>query len=71
MEEAMAANDIAVVDFVQDEKGVIYFEIYHTKDLAAKRHYQLEVQHFDPQLGVDAFDDDAAERLAHKILGFF
>jgi hypothetical protein len=71
MEEAMKANDIAVVDFVQDENGIIYFEIYHTKDPAAKRHCRLEIQNFIPAIGIDAFDDAAAERLAHKILEFF
>lgn len=69
--EAVAANDLVVVDFVQDEKGIIYFELHHTKDPEAKRHYELEIQNFIPALGIDAFDDHAAERLAQKMLGFF
>ena len=71
LEEAEQANDYVVVDFVKDEHGIIFFELYHTKDPGAKRHYELEIQHFLPFMGIDAFDDDAAERLAHKLLKFF
>ncbi len=70
MEDAIAANDLVVIDFVKDEKGIIYFELYHTKDPDAKRHYELEIQYFDKR-GVDVCDDDAALRLANKILKFF
>lgn len=70
MEEAVEANDIVVIDFVKDENDIIYFQFYHTKDIKAKRYWQLQVQDF--YMGVvDAFDDEAAMILARKMLGFF
>jgi|SRR6266850_2663976 len=71
LEEAIGANDLVVVDFVKDAEGTIYFELYHTKDPNAKRHYELEVQNFLPVFGVDTFDDDAAQRMAHKMIDIF
>lgn len=70
MEQAIAANDIVVIDFVRDENGIINFEFYHTKAPDRKRYWPLDVQHFD-QRGVDAFDDEVAMQLGLKILQFF
>lgn len=71
VEEAAVANDLVIVDFVKDENDIIYFELHHTKAPRSRRHYQLEIQNFIPAFGIDAFDDDAAERLAYKMLSFF
>lgn len=70
MEEAVAANDIVIIDFVKDENGIIYFQFYHMKDIAAKRYWQLQVQNFWAGV-VDVFDDEAAMLLANKMLEFF
>ena len=66
MEEAMSAEDIVTVDFVQDEKGDIYFEFYHTQRPAIKLHYRLGWQRF-PR-GVDTRDDWAVIEISRTML---
>lgn len=67
MEEAIVANDGAIVDFVQDENGIIYFEAYDTKSPENKQHVRLQIQHFP--FGIDIMDDQAGYELGCKVLG--
>ncbi len=64
--QAHEANDVAVVDFVQDDDGVKYFEIYHTKNPDEKTTYRLQIQHFP--FGIDHFDDEWAAHYAQEFL---
>lgn len=65
MQEAWTAIDFVVVDFVQDEQGVIYFELYNKKAPEVKKYHRLRVQHFP--MGIDVFDDRAAEDIAKTL----
>lgn len=60
VEDAFNNKDCVVVNFVQDNEGKIWF---HFTDLAEPEHqlfYRLIIQHFDPKLGIDTRDDNAA-----------
>ena len=69
LEKARKANDTVIIDFVKDEKGIIYFEFYHTKKPEEKTYYRLEWQHFP--FGVDTRDDNNATKLACEILSIW
>ena len=58
LQEAIKANDIAIVDFVRDENNTTYFEIYHSKHPDHKKYHRLNYQHFPA--GVDMLDDSLA-----------
>lgn len=65
MEEALAANDFIVVDFVTDENGIIYFEFYHINTPQIKKYHRLMFQHFP--FGVDTRDDWMAGEIAQSM----
>jgi hypothetical protein len=65
-EEAEAANDYVVINFVEDMKGVKYFELHHTKHPEKKLYQQLIIQHFP--FGIDVVDDQTAVWLATQLL---
>jgi hypothetical protein len=66
MEEAMSAGDFVTIDFVQDERQIIYFEFFHSKRPKIRLHYQLGWQRFPA--GVDTRDDAAAIEIARTML---
>ena len=63
---ARAANDMYIVDFVQDQNGIIYFEGYSLKQPELKTYHKLNYQHFPA--GIDVSDDAAACAMADKYL---
>lgn len=69
VEDAITAQECVVVNFVEGEGQVIYFELYHIKYPNERRHHKLIIQWFRPELGVDQRDDWAAEEIANGILG--
>lgn len=62
LKKSYDANDFVMVDFVKDEKGVIYFEFHHVKNPDEKKYHQLNYQHFPA--GVDVMDDTIACEIA-------
>jgi len=66
-EEAIAANDCVIIDFVRKD-GDIYFEAYHTKEPGVLLYERLEIQHFIAHIGIDTRDDQRACRLAQELL---
>jgi len=68
LEEATEKKDYVVVDFVEDDKKIIYFEMYHIKNPETKLYHRLMIQHFVPGLGVDAWDDYEMAKLAQKLI---
>ena len=66
MNDAIAAKECVVVDFVKDEEGVIYFCAYHAKHVEDKLYRKLSIQYFP--VGIDLFDDEAAMEMAIKLL---
>lgn len=65
--EGLAANDVVVIDFVKDVKGVIYFRFYNTRRSDEKEYYRLGWQNFIPALGVDTRDDWKAIEIGCKM----
>lgn len=65
--EAMAANDLVIIDFVQDTYGKMYFQCYYSKEPAIVKILPLQIQNFIPALGVDGWDDQAAMNLAQTM----
>lgn len=66
VDEAYAKSDCVVVNFVQDKGGKMWF---HFNDLAEPEHqvyYSLLVQEFNPDLGIDTRDDNAAVNIYNK-----
>jgi len=66
VEVAYVNCDCVVVDFVKDKGGKIWF---HFTDLAEPEHevfYSLLVQKFNPDLGIDTRDDNAAVNIYNK-----
>lgn len=55
MEEALADNEVGIVDFVENEEGIRYFEAYYSKTPEIKYHRMLEIQDFP--FGIDMIDD--------------
>lgn len=55
LKQAKEYYDVVVVDFVKDEWGVIYFEVYSTMTPDIKKYHKLIVQQFP--FGVDYNDD--------------
>lgn len=66
IKEAIEANEYCVVDFVKDEQGIIYFEIYTGALPDVKTYHRLNIQHFP--CGVDVMDDNDALRISFGIL---
>lgn len=66
LEEAEIADDYVVINLVEDENRVRYFEAYATKDPQHKRYRMLEIQDFP--FGIDMFDDMNAMDLAQQFL---
>lgn len=62
IEQAWEKNDFVVVDFVEDENEIRYFEFYHIRTPETKKHHRLEIQHFP--FGIDVFDDKSACEIA-------
>lgn len=67
IEEAKFYNDVAVVDFVRDEIGIIYFRVYSTLDPEKLFYHRLYVQLFP--FGVDYNDDVAVCNLIAELWG--
>lgn len=65
MDEAKFYDDVAVVDFVKNEDGVIFFRVYSTKTPDKFLYHELQVQHFP--FGVDYGDDLAVCNLVHLL----
>lgn len=62
MQEALSAGDYVVVDFVEDDQQIIYFEFHHSITPEERHHLRLQIQHFP--FGIDMFDDQAAGEMA-------
>ena len=67
IEHAKRNNDVAIVDFVKDEDGVIYFEAYLSNNPEKKLHHKLLVQVFP--FGVDFNDDKVANYMVATLWG--
>ncbi len=67
MEEAKFYNDVAVVDFVRDEYGIIYFQAYSTIDPETFLYHKLHIQLFP--FGIDYRDDVEVCNLVAKLWG--
>jgi hypothetical protein len=65
-QEAVAANDFAMINFVQDEAGIIYLEVYHTKIPKDKRYHRLNIQKFPK--GIDAVDEAIGITMAETFI---
>lgn len=63
---AWSANDLVIANFVTDKKGIIYFELYGTRNPDEKVYYRLNYQNFP--FGVDVGDDQACQSLAQEII---
>jgi hypothetical protein len=66
LEAATAMNDYVVVDFVEDERGLKYFCLFHSKKPEECIYQTLQIQHFP--FGIDIMDDQTACRLADELL---
>lgn len=67
MEEAKIAYDVAIVDFVKDEYGTIYFQVYSSLNPDEIFTHRLNHQQFP--FGVDISDDREVCNLVAKIFG--
>ena len=66
IEAARAANDFVRMDFMRDEKGLIFIEASNAKNPNTKKLYKLEVQNF--RAGLDHIDDQNACEIAKTLL---
>lgn len=64
--QAIIAKKAVIVDFVKDEQGTIYFELYHAQAPEDKLYHRLMIQHFP--FGVDTRDDHSSWELAKTLL---
>lgn len=66
IEEAMKASDYAVINFVEDEDRIKYFEAYYIRTPEVKKYLRLEIQDFP--FGIDMIDDQNGFRLGVDML---
>lgn len=65
LQQALYHKDVAIVDFVKDEYGTIYFEAYTMERPDYRLHHKLNFQQFP--FGVDYSDDVEACVLVSKL----
>ncbi|MCK9209258.1 MAG: hypothetical protein M0P61_00340 [Ignavibacteriaceae bacterium] len=66
IDEAIKINDYVIVDFVKDDKGIIYFEIKHSQRQNESIYHRLNIQR--PICGIDVSDDVVCCEIVETLL---
>lgn len=65
LQDCYNANDYIVGNFVEDEEGVVYIELFSSKNPKTKKYHRLIHQNI--RAGIDMIDDSLACKLAESL----